>query len=570
MSTIRTSADDDVTLADEATGQDTGRAISQSWPEWQKVLFRIAFVFFLAMSIPNSPGWYTDLVTFDWTRLHYRDVYDIARFGSGLDLFGRTLFGSSLEGYATWIITALASIVAGLIWTVIVKVIKREPKEYNLLYYWIRVVVRYRAGIGIIGFGYTKLMPTQMPYPSYGLLNTNFGDFTLQKIYWLSVGIVPWYQVFAGVVELTAGILLFFRGTTTLGAILLLGALGDIVYVNFAYDGGVHVYSSYFVLLAAFLLIKDIPKLWNLLILERFTVPNSFYPVFSKKWQQYVRYGLKAGVFGLFVFYLFYLQYVNFKYDPYKQPSTAGVKALRGNYNVTEFKINNQEIAYSPTDTVRWQWATFENWTTLTFKVNKPTPLDLSNGGGAPMRDLGRTFELTGTGGGQRVFHYLADTLEHTLYLQDKYARGGPRDGVGQLQQREARQGQGGVGGGTRGARSRGEGEQAREGTESGNGRGKKKEEGRDWISKAGWARIGDENKMIDPLGQSARRDREFAAKPRRDKRNRMVLSYSTTDGSRVILKGINEKKDSIYVVLDRVERPYVLAKSTLNAGKYD
>ena len=183
MSTIRTSADDDVTLADEATGQDTGRAISQSWPEWQKVLFRIAFVFFLAMSIPNSPGWYTDLVTFDWTRLHYRDVYDIARFGSGLDLFGRTLFGSSLEGYATWIITALASIVAGLIWTVIVKVIKREPKEYNLLYYWIRVVVRYRAGIGIIGFGYTKLMPTQMPYPSYGLLNTNFGDFTLQKIY---------------------------------------------------------------------------------------------------------------------------------------------------------------------------------------------------------------------------------------------------------------------------------------------------------------------------------------------------------------------------------------------------
>jgi len=326
------------------------------------------------------------------------------------------------------------------------------------------------------------------------------------------------------------------------------------VYVNFAYDGGVHVYSSYFVLLAAFLLIKDIPKLWNLLILERFTVPDSYYPVFSQKWQQYVRYGLKAGVFGLFVFYLFWLQYVNFKYDPYKQPSTAGVKALRGNYNVTEFKINNEEIAYSPTDTVRWQWATFENWTTLTFKVNKPTPLDLSNGGGAPMRDLGRTFELTGTGGGQRVFHYLADTLEHTLYLQDKYARGGPRDGVGVLQQREARQGQATAG----------------EGGEKGNGRGKKGDQGRNWISKEALARIGDENKMIDPLGQSARRDREFAAKSRRDKRNRMILTYSTTDGSRVVLKGINEKKDSIYVVLDRVERPYVLAKSTLNAGKYN
>ncbi|MHA4739449.1 hypothetical protein [Dyadobacter sp. MSC1_007] len=557
MSTIRTTAEEDLALEStaQATSADRASAAPNSWPEWQKILFRVAFVFFLAMSIPNSVSWYTDLVTFDWTRLHYRDVYDIARFGSGLDIFGRSIFGSQLEGYATWIITLLAAIAVGLIWTAIVKVIKKEPKEYNLLYYWIRVVVRYRAGIGIIGFGFTKLMPTQMPYPSYGLLNTNFGDFTLQKIYWLSVGIVPWYQVFAGVVELTAGVLLFFRGMTTLGAILLLGALGDIVYVNFAYDGGVHVYSSYFVLLAAFLLIKDTPKIWNLLILERYTIPHKFYPAFSRKWQRYARTGLKAGVFGLFLVYLFYLQYVNFKYDPYKQPSTAGIKALRGNYNVTEFKINNHEIPYSPVDTLRWQWATFENWTTLTFKVNKPTPLDLSNGGGAPMRDLGRTFELTGTGGGQRVFHYLADTLEHTLYLQDKYARGGPRDGVGQLQQREARQ--------------KDPGDQPREGrSRRGNEQGKN--EDRNWISKAALARIGDENKMIDPRGQSARRDREFAAKPRRDKRNRMILSYTTTDGSRVILKGINEKKDSIYVVLDRVERPYVLAKSTLNAGKYD
>lgn len=557
MSTIRTTAEEDLALAGtgQPTNADKASAAPNSWTEWQKILFRVAFVFFLAMSIPNSASWYTDLVTFDWTRLHYRDVYDIARFGSGLDIFGRSIFGSQLEGYATWIITLLAAIAVGLIWTAIVKVIKKEANEYNLLHYWIRVVVRYRAGIGIIGFGFTKLMPTQMPYPSYGLLNTNFGDFTLQKIYWLSVGIVPWYQVFAGVVELTAGVLLFFRGTTTLGAILLLGALGDIVYVNFAYDGGVHVYSSYFVLLAAFLLIKDIPKIWNLLILERYTIPHKFYPAFSRKWQQYLRTGLKAGVVGLFLVYLFYLQYVNFKYDPYKQPSTAGIKALRGNYNVTEFKINNREIPYSPVDTVRWQWATFENWTTLTFKVNKPTPLDLSNGGGAPMRDLGRTFELTGTGGGQRVFHYLADTLVHTLYLQDKYARGGPRDGVGQLQQREARQ--------------KDPGDQPREGgSRQGNEQGKN-EEG-NWIRKAALARIGDENKMIDPRGQSARRDREFAAKPRRDKRNRMILSYTTTDGSRVILKGINEKKDSIYVVLDRVERPYVLAKSTLNAGKYD
>ncbi len=512
------------------------------WSTFEKIAFRIAFIFFISMSLPNSAGWYKDLVSFDWAHLHYRDLYDVARFGSGIDWFGRTIFGSSLNGYATWIITFLFSVVGGVIWTLISKVRKPEVQEYNILYYWLRVVVRYRAGIGIIGFGFTKLLPTQMPYPSLGLLNTNFGDFTLQKIYWLSIGIVPWYQVFAGVVELAAGILLFFRGTTTLGAILLLGALGDIVYVNFAYDGGVHVYSSYFVLLAAFILWKDIPNIYNLLILEKLTIPNNHYPALSEKWQQYTRYILKGGVIGVFVFFLFYLQYINFKFDPYKQPATAGIKTLRGNYDVSEFKINNQEIPYSPTDTVRWQWATFENWTSLTFKVNKPQSLDLSNGGGAPMRDLERTFELTGTGGGQRVYHYLADTIQNVLYLRDKFNRLGYRDGIGQAGE---------------------------------NGKAKKKEVDEkkvqnNWISQDALANIGDENKMIDPRGWSTRRDREFAAKPKKDSRNKMVLHYSTTDGSKVILSGVNENKDSLYVVLNRVDRPYVLSKSTLNAGKYE
>src|SRR5262249_51825462 len=156
-----------------------------------------------------------------------------------------------------WIITLAVAIAGGLIWTWIARLRKKERSEYNSLYYWLRVVVRYRAGIGIIGFGFTKLLPVQMPYPSLGVLNTNFGDLTAQKIFWLSVGIVPWYQIFTGIVEVAAGTLLFFRKTTTLGAILLFGALGDIVYVNFAYDGGVHGYSSYFVLLSAFLLIPD-------------------------------------------------------------------------------------------------------------------------------------------------------------------------------------------------------------------------------------------------------------------------------------------------------------------------
>lgn len=531
-------------------------ASKNEWKAWQRFVFRIGFIFFICLSVPNSPEWYNIVFHIDWTNLHYRDLYDIARFGSGINFFGNTIFGSTLLGYANWVTTLLISIAGALVWTLVVKSRHTERKEYNILYYWLRVVVRYRAGIGIIGFGFTKLLPVQMPYPSLGLLNTNFGDFTAQKIYWLSIGIVPWYQVFAGVVEVTAGTLLFFRKTTTLGAILLFGALGDIVYVNFAYDGGVHVYSSYFVLLAAFLLIDDIPRIYRLLVQEKYTVPVHIYPAFNNKWQQFTRIGLKTATIFVFLVLLFKLQLVNFQYDPYKQPSVAGLQTLRGNYHVTEFRVNNQSIPVSPLDSVRWQEVTFEKWTTLTYKINKPVLIDLSNGGGDPQQDINRTFELSGTGGGRRVFHYYADTVSNTLYLEDKFKPVPDR--------RNRASGVGGDGGTGKNLAVKPKNELS-----AGEISPKKPKAPDNWIPAASVAVIGTELDKIDKRAASTRRDREFAEPVKNEKRNRMVLKYETQDGSHIILTGINEQKDSLYIVLDRYDRKYALSESSLQAGKY-
>ncbi|PTQ96573.1 hypothetical protein C8P68_10458 [Mucilaginibacter yixingensis] len=501
-----------------------------AWKPYERVAFRIAFIFFIGMSIPMGAEWYKNLFTINWFHVHYRDLYDIARFQPSLVRFSNPAL--NLLGWADWVAVLAIATVGGLIWTLF----DSKNKEYRTLYYWLRVVVRYRAGIGIIGFGFTKLFPVQMPYPSLGVLNANFGDLTAQKIYWLSVGIVPWYQVFAGIVEVAAGAMLFFRKTTAFGAIMLFAALGDITYVNLAYDGGVHVYASYFVLFAGFLLWLDAVPVYNLVVRERFTVPAVLTPQFTQKWLRVTRIILKTLTILIFGVLLFYVQYVNWRYDPYKQPAMKGVKQLRGNYTVSEFKLNGEDVPYSPLDSVRWQNVTFEKWSSLTFNVHKPLKLDLSNGGGSPMRDINRSFEMTGVAGGHRVFYYDADTLNKVLYLQDKLAASGNRRG---------------------------------------RGAGRKKAEApkqqKSFIPEDAKANIRDEVHGIDPKAWSTRRERGVPEESKDTrKRARMVLHYAdSADGAHVILTGKDDHKNDIYIVLDRINRPYALKDSKLVAGEY-
>ena len=96
-----------------------------------------------------------------------------------------------------------------------------------------------------------------------------------------------------------------------------------------------------------------------------------------------------------------------------------------------------------------------------------------------------------------------------------------------------------------------------------------KEGKGKSWIPATALAHIGNEVDKIDPRAASTRRDREYAA-ARWEKRNRMVLRYDTSDnGNRVILSGVNDKNDSVYIVLDRIDRNFALTESSLQAGKY-
>lgn len=306
------------------------------------------------------------------------------------------------------------SIVVALIWTYIVR--KKDPQQYNKLYYWLRVIVRYRIALGIIAFGFLKFYPMQMPSPSLANLETELGDYNTYKLYWQQVGVSIWYEVVLGIVEIVGGILLFFRSTTALGAVINIGVLGNIAHANIAYDGSVHVYSSFFVLLSLFILVPYVPYLWRLLIKGEDVVPHYYYPPVNKTIKNTVKYTF------IFTFTILYgvLRYdIHYNQGYLKDPITPGLANAAGVYHVTTFKLNGKELPYSPVDAIRWQQVILEKWSTLVYKVYKPFTISLPNGDPQP-KDVDRTYELAGIAGGRRFLYYKADTVKGLLFLQDK------------------------------------------------------------------------------------------------------------------------------------------------------
>jgi len=460
----------------------------QTWNGYEKFSFRVAFIFFFLLVVPLDANYYQQWFTTDWSNLHIRDIGKLsgssfspikvqpAQPGSG-DL--GSIQDSSLDflkisaesanfGIASYINWGLAFVI-GLIGAAIWSLLDRKTTNYRTLYYFLIVAVSYSMLIKLQGLTFSKVFPTQMPNLALTQLNTPLGDFTHQKLYWIQFSFVHGYEVFAGLAELLIMLLLFFRQTRAVGAALAIAMIGNIAISNHTYDGGIHLAAAFYALGGAFVLWRYLPNIWNLVVNEKDTNPAIYHYPFEKKWQKYFRLAFKSFVFVMFFVLSAYLHWQNYTYDSYKVPAQKGLTNSRGFYEVTEFKLNNKTVSYSPVDSLRWQNVTFEKWSTISFTVFNTYMIHGEAGRGKQFKDVDRTYESAGTGGGRRHFYYKADTINHVLYLENK-------------------------------------------------------------------------NKVY--------------------KDQKLKLSYSRPTDSRIILSGLNEYQDSIYVVLDKKDKTYPLYQS--------
>jgi hypothetical protein len=155
----------------------------------------------------------------------------------------------------------------------------------------------------MFSYGFVKVFKLQFPFFSPDRLLEPYGNSSPMGLAWNFLGFSKGYNYVMGCAEILSGVLLLFRRTTTLGALVTLVVAGNVMAINYCFDVPVKLLSTALVAMALFLLAKDIHRLVNFFILNRPTNPSNIASVvFRKKWQNI---GMVIFKYGLILYVMF-------------------------------------------------------------------------------------------------------------------------------------------------------------------------------------------------------------------------------------------------------------------------
>ena len=183
----------------------------------------------------------------------------------GLDITVRTNgSGDTTYNYVQILCFAALSAAAALVWTLL----DRRRPHYARLYEWLRVYVRFGLAVAMIEYG-GEVIPGPVRHalarPPDAAVRRRLADGPPVDVHGRFHGLHHLRRP----AEMIAGLLLTFRRTALLGALLCAAAMANVVMLNFSYDVPVKLYSSHLLAMGVFLTLPDLRRLANLFVLNR-------------------------------------------------------------------------------------------------------------------------------------------------------------------------------------------------------------------------------------------------------------------------------------------------------------
>lgn len=344
----------DTTLQPVTVDQTPHQATYQSQAQWgflKRLGFRFAFVYWIFYSFPfpldglpymeKVGEWYTAV----WDKIVLWVGGSILRIPYEIST-AETGSGDRTYDYVRLFIILVLSLTAVVIWSSIDSKRGHYTKQYEAL----RVYVRYVLGAAMLNYGLFKVIKTQFPYPPLDWMTQTYGDSSPMRLVWFFMGYSEPYTVFAGAGEVLGGLLLFFRRTTTLGALVIIAVMSNVVVMNFSYDIPVKLYSSHLLLMAFFLLLPDIKRLFSFFLLNKSSEPTKIAPHFNSPVLNVPTILLKLAFVG-YMLYTGVTESLKFQSERQNMPKPP----LYGYYQVEEFVRDGQTVPLLVTDSKLWK-----------------------------------------------------------------------------------------------------------------------------------------------------------------------------------------------------------------------
>ena len=322
------------------------------WSPVKKQAFRFLFIF-LSLYIlvnPNDVAPYFYIVQ----RFTRQPFYHLVNWLSGALLHIPNALPNSYHtstdtafSYLVVLFTVCIACIGSVIWLFA----DRKSVNYNRLSDILFAVLRYYLGITWIAYATLKFIHLQFPELTPITLSHTYGESSPRELAWNFMGYSTGFSYFIGFSEYIIGILLFFRRTYTLGNLIAIGALINILAFNYYFDDNVKLLSTMLMIMSLFLLSKDIKPLIDFFFRGKTasTETTRFYS-FNTKRKNVIFNILK---YGLIVFVIFFDLHV-FSARA-RQLGYMGKKPpLYGLYNVKTFIINKDTLTPFTTDTFRW------------------------------------------------------------------------------------------------------------------------------------------------------------------------------------------------------------------------
>ncbi|MEP7141407.1 MAG: DoxX family protein [Ferruginibacter sp.] len=362
---------------------DTTLQNQASWTFSRKISFRFFCCLFILYIFPfpvndipfnreidkiseHILGWYTNGMGYVETFWHWL----IPVVGRSVVKEPITIFtngsGDTTYDYLLLLTQTVIALIVSIAWGIADK----KRKSYNTAWYWLCVLLRYFVAYMMLGYGFAKVFHLQMPYPYLSRLVQPYGDSSPMGLVWTYVGQSKPFSILVGFSEVICGVLLLFRKTTLVGALLSLVVMGNIVVINFCYDVPVKLFSSVMEIMSFYLTATYWKELYRLFILHQPGMLVKYkQPYFKKKWVRVTVKLLKVLIIADAFFYN-----ITDSIDGSKQYGDSRPRPpLYGIYNSELVTRNNDTIPPLATDTTHWKQVIIQFADYATIKLMNDT-----------------------------------------------------------------------------------------------------------------------------------------------------------------------------------------------------